>query len=93
MFWFFGWEACGIISFATRDQLREFVMYREAWGAAIHGIAKSRTRLSNWTELNYIVRQSLNRWTAKEVPEMNFWEEKKKKYLHWADKKNQDERL
>ena len=28
------------------------VMGREAWRAAIHGLAKSRTRLSNWTELN-----------------------------------------
>ena len=28
-------------------ELRESVMDREAWGAAIHGVAKSRTRLSN----------------------------------------------
>ena len=33
-------------------ELREMVMDREAWRAAIHGIAKSRTRLSDWTELN-----------------------------------------
>ena len=32
-------------------ELRELVMDREAWGAAIHGVTKSRTQLSNWTEL------------------------------------------
>ena len=35
------------------SELRELVMDREAWRAATHGVAKSRTRLSDWTELNY----------------------------------------
>ena len=34
------------------SELRELVMDREAWHAAIHGIAKSRTWLSDWTELS-----------------------------------------
>ena len=33
-------------------ELRELVMDREAWRAAIHGVTKSRTWLSDWTELN-----------------------------------------
>ena len=35
------------------SELRELVIDREAWRAAIHGVAKSRTRLSDWTELNW----------------------------------------
>ena len=32
--------------------LRELVMDREAWRAVVHGFAKSRTQLNDWTELN-----------------------------------------
>ena len=36
------------------SELRELVMDREAWYAVIHGVAKSRSWLSDWTELNFI---------------------------------------
>ena len=47
-------------------ELRELVMNRETWRASVHGVAKSQTRLSNWTELNWSCIQDSGRNESEE---------------------------
>ena len=58
-------------------ELRELVMDREAWRAAIHGVTKSRTWLSDWTELNYPRTEFIyyNHWYCRYYMAQKNWQD------------------
>ena len=70
--------------------LQELVMDREAWHAAVHVVAKSRTRLSDWTELNWILHMlragarliHLGNNINKVITQNNFLKSTLKKYFN-----------
>ena len=68
-----GWMAITDSMDVSLSELRELVMDRDAWRAAIHGVAKSQTWLSDWTELK---RQNLVPWRRKWQPTPLFLPEK-----------------
>ena len=51
-------------------ELRDLVIDREAWHAVIHGVTKSRTQLSDWTELNWTEGFNISNF---EILNLNFW--------------------
>ena len=72
------------------SELRELVMDREAWSAVIHGVAKSRTRLRDWTELNWTTCFWKRKWQPTPVflPGEFHGQKSLMGYSPWGDKES-----
>ena len=61
------------------SKLRELVMNKEAWRVTVHEVAKSRTRLSDWTELSIQVAPKIMRMDEIACKESREWQQQLKK--------------